>query len=77
MADTDWGSPRPAKEWVRYNEDSKAKKWRELKVQQDGGKFIQTRRGWEWVYDSITQSPASLAPQRKAAKPKAAKKKKK
>ena len=31
MADTDWGSPRPAKEWVRYNEDSKAKSGENLK----------------------------------------------
>ena len=37
------------RDWVRFNEDSKAKSGRELKVQQDGGKFIQTRRGWEWV----------------------------
>ena len=60
------------RDWVRFNEDSKAKKWRELKVQQDGGKFIQTRRGWEWVYET-----EQLEEQRKAAKPKAVKKKKK
>ena len=52
MADTDWGSPRPAKEWVRYNEDSKAKKWRELKVNRTEESLSKQERGWEWVYES-------------------------
>jgi len=46
------------RDWVRFNEDSKAKKWRELKVQQDGGKFIRTRRGWEWTADVVEEVAA-------------------
>ena len=57
------------RDWVRFNEDSKAKKWRELKVQQDGGKFVQTRKGWEWIADVVEEV--------KAPKPTTKKKKKK
>ena len=37
-----------SKEWVKFNEDSRAKGNREKHVAAHGGEFVKGRKGWEW-----------------------------
>lgn len=37
------------KEWVRFNDNSKAKLNRERHVAINGGEFVKGVKGWEWV----------------------------
>ena len=43
-----------SKEWVRFNEDAKAKQYREIQISKYGGEFVYRgkSRGWNWVNGS-------------------------
>lgn len=62
------------REWVRFNESSKAKRNREQHVEQNGGLFTKGGKGWEWTATPVVERGAS-SPVPKF-KPKTPKKKK-
>ena len=37
-----------SREWVRFNDDSRAKSNREKHVSAFGGEFVKSKKGWEW-----------------------------
>lgn len=40
-------------EWERWNNDSHASKWRAKHVDNNGGEFVKTSKGWDWVPPSV------------------------
>ena len=46
------------KEWVRFNDDSKARRNRERHVAVNGGEFVKGGNGWEWVNTKPVVKPA-------------------
>ena len=40
---------RHSREWIRFNESARAKGNRERHVAKNGGTFVKTNSGWEWV----------------------------
>lgn len=48
-----------SKEWVRFNEDAKAKQHRTVHVEKYGGEFVYrgNSRGWHWVNGTSTPKP--------------------
>ena len=36
-------------QWERWNNDGHSSKWRERHVNENGGHFIKTPKGWDWV----------------------------
>jgi len=49
------------REWVRFNESSKAKRNREQHVELNGGLFTKGKKGWKWtatpVVERVTAPP--------------------
>jgi hypothetical protein len=37
------------KQWLRFNDDSRARTNREKHIAENGGEFVNNGRGWEWV----------------------------
>jgi len=67
-----------SREWVRFNEDSRAPRNRAKHVEENGGHFERNRKnlggnrgGWQWV----APTEEKKAPKKPAAKKPAAKKK--
>ena len=64
-----------SKEWVRFNEDAKAKQHRTVHVEKYGGEFVYRgkSRGWNWV-NGNTPTPKkvveSFSKKKKATKQK-------
>tara|TARA_Y100000034_G_C6827889_1_gene373434 strand:+ start:911 stop:1132 length:222 start_codon:yes stop_codon:yes gene_type:complete len=61
-----------SKDWLRFNDDSRAKSNREKYITKNGGEFINSGRGWEWVASVSKPKPAVVS-----AKPKPSSSKKK
>ena len=38
-----------SRQWLRFNDDSRAKTNREKHITENGGEFVNNGRGWEWV----------------------------
>jgi len=58
-------------EWIRFNEDSKAKNNRAKYVAEHGGEFVKGKKGWEWHgVTKVTQKPANVATQTTTTKKK-------
>jgi len=69
-----------SKEWVRFNEDAKAKQFREIQVSKYGGEFVYRgkSRGWHWVNgNSPTPAKEEVVVSDEKPKKKAVSKKKK
>ena len=59
------------REWVRFNESSKAKRNREQHVEQNGGLFTKGGKGWEWTATPVVEQVAPPpAPKVKTETPK-------
>ena len=46
------------KEWIRFNDDSRAKRNREKHVAANGGEFVKGKKGWEWK--GTTPAPVAV-----------------
>tara|TARA_R100000458_G_C8228005_1_gene210505 strand:+ start:157 stop:363 length:207 start_codon:yes stop_codon:yes gene_type:complete len=56
-----------SRDWVKFNEDSRAKRNREKHVSQNGGSFVKGKRGWEWVAPEPVKKKAAPAAKKKTA----------
>ena len=49
-----------SREWVKFNDDSRAKRNREKHVAANGGEFVKGAKGWEWVNTKPATKPAPV-----------------
>ena len=47
------------REWVRLNEDTHAKRYRELFIEQHGGEFVHNGTYWQWMEIAETNNEKS------------------
>ena len=50
-------------DWVKFNEDAKAPRWRRERLEKRGGEFVHNSKG-EWVWVAPTKKPVSSTPKR-------------
>lgn len=49
-------------EWERWNNDSHAPKWRAEHVDKNGGQFVKTGKGWDWVASAPKKKTTVVKP---------------
>ena len=62
-----------SREWVKFNEDSRAKRNRAKHIAENGGEFVKGKKGWEWR--GTKPAPAPVAPVKKTVQTTTPKKK--